>query len=204
MAFAERLRVLRGNSGMTQWQIAQALNISRSAYAYYETGATRPDFDTLTRLAQIFRVSTDYLLGVDENVQPVLTMNSVRPRYGQRLGRCRIPGDAQRRRTVLSDPLPPDGHGTEGQNAGFCDEPGRGTLWGHGKLIRFYSRPAGSNGFPPACFSLFRLGRFFADTVAVGKQYGTGQIKVGLFPFPGTPIFIRLVGCASKQPAARA
>ena len=81
MAFAERLRVLRGNSGMTQWQIAQALNISRSAYAYYETGATRPDFDTLTRLAQIFRVSTDYLLGVDENVQPVLTMNSVRPRY---------------------------------------------------------------------------------------------------------------------------
>ena len=63
LAFAERLRVLRGNSGMTQWQIAQALNISRSAYAYYETGATRPDFDTLTRLAQIFRVSTDYLLG---------------------------------------------------------------------------------------------------------------------------------------------
>ena len=84
LAFAERLRVLRGNSGMTQWQIAQALNISRSAYAYYETGATRPDFDTLTRLAQIFRVSTDYLLGVEEAA------------LRQRIGRCRITGDAQR------------------------------------------------------------------------------------------------------------
>ena len=35
MAFAERLRVLRGNSGMTQWQIAQALNISLDTPVYY-------------------------------------------------------------------------------------------------------------------------------------------------------------------------
>ena len=65
--FCNRLRALRGYHNLTQRQIAQSLSIDRSTYAYYETGKTHPDFETLTRIAKMFGVSTDYLLGMDES-----------------------------------------------------------------------------------------------------------------------------------------
>lgn len=63
--FAHRLRMLRKQTGVTQKEIAQSLNIDRSTYAYYETDKTNPDLNTLRRMANIFHVSTDYLLGID-------------------------------------------------------------------------------------------------------------------------------------------
>lgn len=65
--FCNRLRALRGYHNLTQRQIAQSLSIDRSTYAYYETGKTHPDFETLTRIAKMFGVSTDYLLGMDDS-----------------------------------------------------------------------------------------------------------------------------------------
>ena len=65
--FCNRLRALRGYHNLTQRHIAQSLIIDRSTYAYYETGKTHPDFETLTRIARMFGVSTDYLLGLDES-----------------------------------------------------------------------------------------------------------------------------------------
>lgn len=54
-------------SGMTQMEVAHHLKLDRSTYAYYETDKSRPDYDTLLRIASIYQVSTDYLLGrVDE------------------------------------------------------------------------------------------------------------------------------------------
>lgn len=64
--FASRLRQLRRQCGITQKEIAQSMNIDRSTYAYYETDKTNPDLNTLRRLALIFQVSTDYLLGIDD------------------------------------------------------------------------------------------------------------------------------------------
>ena len=55
--FAHRLRMLRRQMGVTQKEIAQSLNIDRSTYAYYETDKRR--------IASIFHVSTDYLLGIE-------------------------------------------------------------------------------------------------------------------------------------------
>lgn len=51
------LRKLRENSGLTQQQVAETLNIDRSTYAYYETGKTTPDINTIIKLAKIFNVS---------------------------------------------------------------------------------------------------------------------------------------------------
>lgn len=64
--FASRLRQLRRQCGITQKEIAQSMNIDRSTYAYYETDKTNPDLNTLRRLALIFQVSADYLLGIDD------------------------------------------------------------------------------------------------------------------------------------------
>lgn len=72
--FSQRLSLLRRASGMTQRQVAQSLSIDRSTYAYYENDKTRPDYGTLTRIAHIFQVSTDYLLGLSDNNVPVTSV----------------------------------------------------------------------------------------------------------------------------------
>lgn len=60
----KRLRALRKKNGWTQQQTADLLHINRSTYAYYETGATQPDLDMLCRIARLFDVSLDDLLGL--------------------------------------------------------------------------------------------------------------------------------------------
>ena len=60
----ERLRALRKKNGWTQKQTAEMLHINRSTYAYYETGATQPNLNMLCRLAALFEVSADDLLGL--------------------------------------------------------------------------------------------------------------------------------------------
>lgn len=58
-----RLRILRKERDYTQEEMAIKIGITKSAYGYYEQDKTVPDAYTLERLADIFHVSTDYLLG---------------------------------------------------------------------------------------------------------------------------------------------
>lgn len=61
--FGERLKQLRLSTNKTQQQIADQLGISRAAYSHLENGRNEPDSTTLVKLANIFDVTTDYLLG---------------------------------------------------------------------------------------------------------------------------------------------
>ncbi|MBS5934895.1 MAG: helix-turn-helix transcriptional regulator [Clostridiales bacterium] len=61
--FGERLKELREDQGMTQSDLANMLNISRASISGYETEANDPSIDILIKLADIFNVSLDYLLG---------------------------------------------------------------------------------------------------------------------------------------------
>lgn len=65
MGFQSRLKKLRLNKKLTQQDVANMLGITRQAYGYYEseTSKREPDLATVNRLAEIFDVSTDYLLG---------------------------------------------------------------------------------------------------------------------------------------------
>lgn len=65
----ERLRYLRNLHGFTQKQVADALNIERSTYTYYETGKTHPDLNAIVKIARIYNVTLDYLL-VGDNARP--------------------------------------------------------------------------------------------------------------------------------------
>lgn len=47
------LKIYRKNSLLTQQQVADALNINRTTYTYYETGKTEPSIDTLHKLIKI-------------------------------------------------------------------------------------------------------------------------------------------------------
>ena len=70
----ERLKFLRQQTNKTQQQIADKLGITRAAYSHFENDRNQPDSDTIVRLAELFEVSTDYLLGRDEK-KPVQDPN---------------------------------------------------------------------------------------------------------------------------------
>lgn len=61
--FGTRLKELRIQNFLTQKEVASYLYITRASYAKYETGQRFPDARTLCRIADLYGVSVDYLLG---------------------------------------------------------------------------------------------------------------------------------------------
>jgi len=59
----ENIRNMRIDRGYTQKQIAQYLGISQNTYSQYEIGVLKYPVDVITKLADFYNVSTDYLLG---------------------------------------------------------------------------------------------------------------------------------------------
>ena len=62
----KRLRDLREDNDKTQQQIADMLNMHRSVYRRYESGEREIPVWALIKLADYYRVSTDYLLGRED------------------------------------------------------------------------------------------------------------------------------------------
>lgn len=63
--FGLKLKTLRKQAGLTQQQLAAQLGITKSVVSFYELQARSPSPEVLAKLARIFHVSTDYLLGLD-------------------------------------------------------------------------------------------------------------------------------------------
>ncbi len=59
----QNLKKAREKANMTQAQVAQKLGITSVAYQNYEYGKREPNNELLLRLADMFHVTTDYLLG---------------------------------------------------------------------------------------------------------------------------------------------
>lgn len=53
----------RKEKGLTQFELAELLCISRGAYAKYETGRNTPPTEIVLKLAEFYDCSTDYILG---------------------------------------------------------------------------------------------------------------------------------------------
>ena len=64
--FHKRLVTLRIESSLTRAQLAEKLNVSVRLISYWENGERECSFDMLMTIAEIFGVSTDYLLGKTE------------------------------------------------------------------------------------------------------------------------------------------
>ncbi len=62
---ADRIKQLREEKGYTQAELAKQLGITRSSVNAWEMGISVPSTQYVVELASIFKVSTDYLLGVD-------------------------------------------------------------------------------------------------------------------------------------------
>lgn len=64
--FGRRLQEVRESCCMTQAQAARKLGISRSCISSYECNREYPSIPKLKEIARLYRVSTDYLLGLQE------------------------------------------------------------------------------------------------------------------------------------------
>lgn len=66
----DNLKSARKSTGMTQKDVSTALNISPNTYKNYEQGLREPNGDTIVALANLFGVTTDYLLGRPDAKEP--------------------------------------------------------------------------------------------------------------------------------------
>jgi Helix-turn-helix. len=63
--YTERLRALREDNELTQAQIANVLNTSQTMYARYEREANELPIRHLITLCKYYKVSSDYVLGLE-------------------------------------------------------------------------------------------------------------------------------------------
>lgn len=65
-----RLKDLREDNDLVQKEVAAYLEIDQRTYSNYETGKREIPTHLLTRLAKLYKTSTDYILGITDNSKP--------------------------------------------------------------------------------------------------------------------------------------
>lgn len=65
-----RIRDMRIDRGLTQEQIAVLLHVSQNTYSQYEIGTTRFPLEVVIKLAELYGVSVDYLVGLTDRQEP--------------------------------------------------------------------------------------------------------------------------------------
>lgn len=64
--FGNKVKELRKKNGWTQAQVADKIGVTKSVISFYENKDRSPSPEVLIKFAELFRVSTDYLLGVEK------------------------------------------------------------------------------------------------------------------------------------------
>lgn len=70
-----KLKELRINAGYTQTEVAKKIKVSPPIISNYESGIKSPSLESLIALAQLYKCSTDYLLGLTD----VTTRRTLQP-----------------------------------------------------------------------------------------------------------------------------
>lgn len=74
-SLGETIKSLRNAKRMTQAEFAERISVTKSTVSAYENGLRLPSYDVLIRIARLFKVSTDHLLGYSE--KPVLDVSGL-------------------------------------------------------------------------------------------------------------------------------
>ena len=64
---ALKIKTLREDNNMTQTELARKLNVSRACVSSWEIELSNPSTESIVDLANLFNVSSDYLLGINHN-----------------------------------------------------------------------------------------------------------------------------------------
>lgn len=65
--FAKILKTVRKSAGVTQCELAEKLGVKQSTVSSWEIGRSRPTFEQVIEMSNIFACTTDYLLGKADN-----------------------------------------------------------------------------------------------------------------------------------------
>ncbi|RKI36279.1 XRE family transcriptional regulator [bacterium D16-51] len=68
MGFGEIIVSLRKRNNINQKQLGDVLGVSSGAIGMWENNKRQPDFDTLKKIALYFKVTTDYILDMPQNI----------------------------------------------------------------------------------------------------------------------------------------
>ena len=61
-----RIKELRKDFGLSQVELAMRMEVTKQTISNWENGNIQPSVDMLVGLANVFNVTTDYLLGLDD------------------------------------------------------------------------------------------------------------------------------------------
>ena len=75
--FGKRIRTLRDERNWSQAQLAVKLGLSNSQIAHYESEDRLPSLQVVVRASHVFGVTTDYLLGLDEDRSSFLDISGL-------------------------------------------------------------------------------------------------------------------------------
>ncbi len=87
MTNGERIKYLREKSGLTQKDVATRLGLEPAAISKYELDMREPNIEAIKKLANMFNVSIDYLLGrtpdvfVNEADKDILDISLIKDKY---------------------------------------------------------------------------------------------------------------------------
>lgn len=66
--FGEKIRALRLEKGLTQTQLADKIGLVKGSISAYEQGKKYPSVEVLIKLCTVFDVSSDYLIGLSDDM----------------------------------------------------------------------------------------------------------------------------------------
>ena len=67
LTFGERIRNLREDADLNQTQLGNALNMTQRKISYIECGKYEPSVDDIIAFCNFFKISSDYLLGINKD-----------------------------------------------------------------------------------------------------------------------------------------
>lgn len=74
----QRIKMLRKRLKLTQDQLAEAVGANRVTIANYEAEKYKPSSEALLKIAETLNVTTDYLLGAEQNELPVISDDDIK------------------------------------------------------------------------------------------------------------------------------
>ena len=79
MVLASRIAAQRKQKGWSQEDLAERMDVSRQSVSKWESGASTPDLNRVIQLAELFQVTTDFLLKEEELSVPDDVQESAKP-----------------------------------------------------------------------------------------------------------------------------
>jgi len=80
--FAQRLSELMEERGVSQAQVGEAIGAQRQTVSLYKLGQSKPDIESLAKIARFFEVTSDYLIGLSEDNIPDLEARAIVDKTG--------------------------------------------------------------------------------------------------------------------------